>query len=282
MTNHRFRAALVAGLAAAVPLTVQAQNFPPPIDEPPPQVAPPPAPAPAPKQAKKKKPAPPPAAKTEPAPVVNLPVEPDGQPPPAEAAPPAAAHPRSAAPGAPSPAAASHAVACAGAFAKNSSHLKLAQVFGPLNLTFTEVDGPQNSKIMASVLYPKDPKRHLEVWWTNEAARSDTSLIVINGQSTWTGPKGLHLGLPIAAIEKLNGKPFQIAGFDQDNAGSALDWQGGALDKIPGGCKVSVRVVPDPKASEDARKAAAGKTLMSNDAAVREVQPKVVEIIVGY
>jgi hypothetical protein len=278
MINHWLRVALAAGLAAAVPLTLRAQNFPPPIDEPSPPAPPPQAaPAPAPKPAKKKQ-AKPPQPAPAPAPVVNLPVEPDGQPPPADAAPPAARPKLAATP----PAAASHAVACAGAFAKNSSHLKLAQAYGPLNLTFTEVDGPQNSKIMASVLYPKDPKRHLEVWWTNEAARSDTALIVINGQSTWTGPKGLHLGLPIAALEKLNGKPFQLAGFDQDNAGAALDWQGGALDKIPGGCKVSVRVVPDPKATEDARKAAAGKTLMSNDAVVRAVQPKIAEIIIGY
>jgi hypothetical protein len=281
MTNHWLRGLLVAALAAAVPLTLQAQNFPPPIDEPPPPAPPPQAaPAPAPKAAKKKQARPPQARPPQaaPAPVVNLPVEPDGQPPPAEAAPAAAAHPNLAT----APAAASHAVACAGAFAKNSSHLKLAQVYGPLNLTFTEVDGPQNSKIMASVLYPKDPKRHLEVWWNNEAARSDTSLVVITGQSTWTGPKGLHLGLPIAALEKLNGKPFQLAGFDQDNAGSALDWQGGALDKIPGGCKVSVRMVPDPKATEDTRKAAAGKTVMSNDATVRAVQPKIAEILIGY
>jgi hypothetical protein len=274
MTVHWLRVWLIACVAAAVPLALRAQNFPPPIDEPPPPPQAAPEPAPAPKPAKKKKATPPP--KAEPAPVVNLPVEPEGQPPPAEAAPAPAAHPKAAA------AAPPHAVACSGAFAKNSSHLRLAQVFGPLNLTFTEVDGPQNSKIKASVLYPKDPKRHLEVWWSNEAARSDTSLVVINGQSTWAGPRGLRLGLPIAAIEKLNGKPYQLAGFDQDNAGSALDWQGGALDKIPGGCKVSVRVVPDPKASEDARKAAAGKTVMSNDAAVRAVQPKVAEIIIGY
>jgi hypothetical protein len=275
MTNHWLRAALAVCLAAALPLTLRAQNFPPPIDEPPPPAAAQPEPAPAPKPAKKKKAAP--APKTEPAPVVNLPVEPDGQPPPAEAAPAPAAHPKGAAPPAPS-----HAVACSGPFAKNSSHIKLAQVFGPMNLTFGEVDGPQNTKLRASVLYPKDPKRHLEVLWNNEASRSDTSLVVINGQSTWTGPKGLHLGLPIAAIEKLNGKPFQLAGFDQDNAGSALDWQGGALDKIPGGCKVSVRVAADPKASEEARKAAAGKTLMSNDEVVRAVQPKAAEILIGY
>jgi hypothetical protein len=265
MTVHCIRVLLAAGLAAAVPLALQAQQFPPPLDQPS-QPAQPPAP----KPAKKKKQARPP--QTEQAPVVNLPVDPDGQPPPAEAAP--AAHANPAAP--------AHAVACAGAFAKNSSHLKLAQAYGPLNLAFAEVDGPQNSKLMASVLYPKDPKRHLEVLWNNEAARSDTSLVVINGQSTWTGPKGLRLGLPIAALEKLNGKPFQLAGFDQDNAGAALDWQGGALEKVPGGCKVSVRMTPDPKATEDARTAAAGKVLMSSDAVVRAVQPKIAEILIGY
>jgi hypothetical protein len=88
--------------------------------------------------------------------------------------------------------------------------------------------------------------------------------------------------MPIAAVEKLNGKPFQLAGFDQDNSGTALDWQGGALEKIPGGCKMSVRLVPDPKASEDARKEAGGATLMSSDAAVRAVKPTIAEILIGY
>lgn len=269
---------LAAGLAAALPLAVQAQGFPPPIEEPetaqPVQPQPAPAPAkPAKKKRAEKKSSPPPAA--EQAPVVNLPVEPDGQPPPADA-PHAAptAHATAAAP--------PHTVACSGAFAKNSSHIRLAQIFGSQNVTFTEVDGPQNTKLQASVLFPKDPKRHLEVMWINETSRANTSLIAINGQSTWSGPKGLHLGMPIAAVEKLNGKPFQLAGFDQDNAGAALDWQGGALEKVPGGCKVSVRLAPDPKASADARKEAGGATLMSSDAAVRAVKPAIAEILIGY
>jgi hypothetical protein len=268
---------LAAALATSLPLALHAQHFPPPIDEPAPAAQPVPPEQPPAKATKKKKAARP-AQPEAPPPVVNLPVDPDGVPPPAETAPPA--------PGAPAArakaAVPSHAVACGGAFAKNSSHLKLAQVFGAQNITFTEVDGPQNTKLPATVLYPKDPKRHLEVLWNNQAARADTSLVVINGQSTWTGPKGLRLGLPIAALEKLNGKPFQIAGFDQDNAGTALDWQGGALEKVPGGCKIGLRLAPDAKASADARNAAAGKTQMSNDAVVRAVNPKVAEIIIGY
>jgi len=278
------RVCFAAVFAPALPLTVHAQNFPLPIDEPAPAAQPtpePPAQAPKKKKAEKKaeKRAAKPAQSEQSPPVVNLPVDPDGQPPPNEAAPPAAAtraarHESSAAP--------PHTVACSGAFAKNSSHIRLAQFFGPQNLAYTEVNGAQNTKLQASVLYPKDPKRHLEVMWTNESSRAGTSVIAINGQSTWTGPKGLHLGLPLAALEKLNGKPFQLAGFDQENAGTALDWQGGALEKIPGGCKVSVRLVPDPKASDDARKEAGGATLMSSDAAVRAVKPTIAEILIGY
>jgi hypothetical protein len=281
MTSRWVSLAVAAGLVTAVPLGVQAQHFPPPIDEPAPAAqAAQPEPAPAPKAAKKKRAEKktPPAQPEQPPPVVNLPVEPDGQPPPADAAPaaaaPAARHSSAAAP--------SHSIACSGAFAKNSSHIRLAQIFGAQNVTFTEVDGPQNTKLQASVLYPKDPKRHLEVLWINETSRANTSLIAINGQSTWTAPKGLHLGMPIAAVEKLNGKPFQIAGFDQDNPGAALDWQDGALGKIPGGCKMSVRLAPDPKASEEARKEAGGATLMSSDAVVRAVKPTIAEILIGY
>jgi hypothetical protein len=269
----RVRVWLAVALAAGLPLAVHAQNFPVPIDEPAPAAQPPPPEAPPAKAPKKKKAAQPAPPETPP-PVVNLPVDPEGVPPPTEATPAAPAHPKAAAP--------SHAVACSGPFAKNSSHLRLAQVFGVQNITFTEVDGPQNSKLPATVLYPKDPKRHLEIMWSNETARAGTSLVVINGQSTWTGPKGLHLGLPLAALEKLNGKPFQLAGFDQDNAGSALDWQDGALDKVPGGCKIGLRLAADAKASEEARSAAAGKTLMSSDAVVRAVNPKVAEILIGY
>jgi len=175
------------------------------------------------------------------------------------------------------------AVACNGAFAKDSNHLKLATVFNSQNVVFTEVDGLDGSKPMASVLFPKDPKRRLEVWWQNEAARAGTYLIVINGQSTWTAPKGLRLGLQLAALEKLNGKPFKLKGLDKDNGSAISDWDGGALAQLPGGCKAGVRLASDSKATPEARNAVSGNTdFSSNDASVRAVKPTVAEIILGY
>ena len=138
------------------------------------------------------------------------------------------------------------------------------------------------AKLMASVLFPNDPKRRLEVLWDNEASRSDTHLIVINGQSTWTGPKGLKLGTALPALEKINGKPFKMSGFDQPNGGSVADWDGGALDKLPGGCRLGIRLVPDAKATEAARNEVNGKEFASTDPKMRAVKPIIAEIIIGY
>jgi hypothetical protein len=183
---------------------------------------------------------------------------------------------------APKPDTAAHTVACSGAFAKASNHLKLVQAFQAKNVDFGEVAGAGGTKLNATILFPKDPKRHLEVMWENEATRSDTALIVITGQSQWTGPKGLRLGLTLAGLEKLNGKPFKLSGFDQADGSAVLDWQDGALASLPGGCKVGIKLAPDRKAAAAVLAAAAGKEFLSNDAKIRAVKATVAEIVFGY
>jgi hypothetical protein len=183
----------------------------------------------------------------------------------------------------PAPPAPANVVACSGVFAKDSTHLKLAIKYDSRNITFGEVDGPDGSKIPGTILYPSDPRRRLEVLWANEASRSQTSVIAINGKSQWIAPKGMKLGLPLAALEKANGKPFKISGFGKDGVAEITGWEDGALSKLPGGCKMGMRLTADAKASADARSAVAGdKELLSNDASVRAIKPTVMEILIGY
>lgn len=175
------------------------------------------------------------------------------------------------------------AVACSGVFAKESSHVKLAMKYDSRNITFGEVEGPDGSKIPGSILFPQDPKRRLEVLWSNDAARSGTSVIAINGKSQWGAPKGLKLGMPIQALEKLNGRAFRISGFGADGLSSVIGWEGGGLSTLPGGCKVGIRLMANPKAAPDARATVGGdKELVSSDANVRAVQPAIAEILIGY
>jgi hypothetical protein len=174
-------------------------------------------------------------------------------------------------------------VTCAGIFAKDSSHLKLAMAYETKNVTFTEVDATGGTKVPASVVFANDPKRRLEVWWSNPAARSETYLIVINGQSTWTAPGGMRLGLNIAQLEKLNHKPFKIKGFDKNGVASVSDWDGGVLAALPGNCKSGLSLRADPKAAADAVSAlTADHEFNSSDPVIRAVKPSVSEILIGY
>jgi hypothetical protein len=182
------------------------------------------------------------------------------------------------------PAEPARTVACSnGAFAKNSGHLRLAQSYGVHNVEYTEVPGDDGSTLMASVLFPNDPKRRLEVLWDDDIQRSGTRMIVIDGQSTWTAQKGVHLGLPIAALEKVNGKPFKLMGFEKDGMAVVSDWNGGALGLLTDGCKVGVQFKPDPKAPAGVIGAASSdKEFASSDPAIRAAKPTVGEIIVAY
>lgn len=241
-------------------------------------------PDPPPPQAWPGDPAPPAPAKQPPAkqaPAKQAPAKQAKQPP--AAAPGGAAAPAAAAKPA-KPAPPPRAVACAGVFAKDSTHLKLAQRFEPKNVEFADVDGPDGSRLKATVLFGQDPKGRLEVLWSDEGSRSGTSLIVITGRSAWIGPKGLKLGLTLPALEKLNGKPFRLMGFGaKENAGQVTGWDGGALAALPGGCKVGLRLALDPKTLPEARAAAAGEAeIASSDPALKAAAPKVAEIIIGY
>jgi len=180
-------------------------------------------------------------------------------------------------------AATAHIVACSGVFGRDSSHVKLAMAFQSRNVAFTEVDAGSGGKAMASVLFAKDPKRRLEVWWSRPASRSDTHLIVINGGSDWIAPGDLRLGLTLPELERLNGKPFKLLGFDKDNVATLSNWNGGELAALPGGCKVGISLhaaLTAPAAAIGALPA--DREFTSSDAALRAVNPTVSEILVAY
>ena len=173
-------------------------------------------------------------------------------------------------------------IACSGAFARDSHHLKLTMTYDRNNVDFSEVDAG-SGKTMASIIYPDDPKRRLEVWWSDVAKRKDIYLIAINGYSTWTGPGGLRLGLSLSDLEKLNRKPFKLRGFDKDRAAAVTDWDGGALAALPGGCKAGVTLRAEAKTpAEVLATLAADREFASADGVLRAAKPAVTEILIGY
>jgi hypothetical protein len=149
------------------------------------------------------------------------------------------------------------------------------------NVDFGEVDaGP--GKSMASIIYPNDRKRRLEVWWSDMDKRKDVYLIAINGSSTWTGPGGLRLGLSLADLEKLNRKPFKLRGFE-DKTATVSHWDNGALAALSGGCKAGVILSAEAKAPPEVLAVLpVDREFSSADEALRAVRLSVTEILIGY
>jgi hypothetical protein len=169
-------------------------------------------------------------------------------------------------------------VECSGPFAKDSGMLALAVTYDSRNMIFTH-ETVQGAQVGVTVLFPKDPHRRLEVWWQNPN-RTGTYLIDIAGQSVWTAPKGLRLGLSLEQLEKLNKKPFKIKGFDENDVASVADWDGGELASLPGGCNAGVSLHAGAKTA--ASELPSKDEYSSDDPALRALRPTVSEILIGY
>ena len=139
---------------------------------------------------------------------------------------------------------AARVITCEGPFDRNASHVGLVKAFRK-DVVYQEIDGAEGQKIKASVLYPAGSQGetgiHLE---RREGATQALPSIRAKDQSAWTTAHGIRIGMPLAEVEKLNGKPFKLSGFDWDYGGRVTDWQGGALSKPQrGGCTIGVEFV---------------------------------------
>jgi hypothetical protein len=175
------------------------------------------------------------------------------------------------------------ALACDGPFAKDSSHAKLVAAFGAKNVTFKGVDAAEGSKEKATVLFDEDPTKRIVVFWHDEKARSRPSMINVSAPSLWVGPSGVGNGMKLTDLEKLNGKPFKLAGFDWGGGGFVRELEA-KLKNPTGGCNLVVRFEPGIASPLPARYAeiTGDKVILSNNKLLRRTRAQVSEWGFGY
>jgi hypothetical protein len=171
-------------------------------------------------------------------------------------------------------------IGCEGAFAKDTSHAKLVAAFGATNVTFKEVDAAEGSKAKATVLFDDDPTRRIVVFWHDEK-RARPGMIRVSAPSLWIGPGGIGNGLKLTDVEKLNGKPFKLAGFDWDGGGFVRELDGKLK---PAGCNLVIRFEPGIANPLPARYAeiTGDRTIVSNNQLLRRTRAQVSEWGIGY
>ncbi len=171
---------------------------------------------------------------------------------------------------------------CGAPFAPDATAGTLMAAFGPENVIPETIDGPEGEKLNITAIYPGDPTRRIEVTFRDEEARTGVASVTVKGAgSSWTGPGGIRAGDTIAAIEKANGTPLQIAGFGWDYGGYVTDWSGGKLAQPAPKCRLSVRFDLPGDASSD-QLLGDGVQLRSSQALLRSAKPTVVEFGISW
>jgi hypothetical protein len=153
----------------------------------------------------------------------------------------------------------------------------LAASYGADNLVEQTLPGPEGESYTATVLYPDDPARRLEIVWQDEARTRPANISVSGENSVWAGPNALSLGQSLADVETANGAPFKIFGFEWDYGGTVADWGGGAFAPADG-CLTRVRFL----ATTEDSGAVGDAEFDSNSDVMRRALPVVSEFALVY
>jgi hypothetical protein len=112
------------------------------------------------------------------------------------------------------------------------------------------------------VLYADQPRRRVEIFWDKQNYNPNRPAYIriegdSTGQSDWKTSNGITIGTPLADLQKLNGKAFDISGFGWDYGGFVTDWKGGQLNSA-----VMIRLEPS---APDASAKVSGEGVYSSD-----------------
>jgi hypothetical protein len=171
---------------------------------------------------------------------------------------------------------------CAGQFGPNGTRAALTAAFGAQQVVTQEIFYGGDTKEVTA-LFPKDPTRRMFIEWRDPAKQQGIKRISIIGHS-WS-LEGLATGASLVKVEQVNRKPFVLTYFEGDFGGSVIDWRGGALEKLPGGCRAAVRFAIDENATpSDAldKEVSPERTLLSSGSALRKESPKILELGIEY
>jgi hypothetical protein len=127
-------------------------------------------------------------------------------------------------------------------------------------------------------LYPKSPEE-IEV-----LLNEDDEILayqIENPAGKWATKDGLRIGSSIADLEKANGRPFQLTGFDWDYGGTVVSWEGGYFE----GKDFYVRLAYNsdlPIAEGDIEKIIGDQQIMSSEPALKKYEVHIDRITQHY
>ena len=173
------------------------------------------------------------------------------------------------------------AITCASPVSSDDTERSLKQRYGN-DAEMQDLSGAEGETYKGLVLFPKAMDRRIEISFSEDNAKraSGVTLRDTARASRWK-VSGITIGSSLADVQKANGKPFMVAGFEWDYGGFVTDWKGGALGRpMQGGCTVTIRF--DRKSGAPKSLLGDGVKVASDNATLTKWAPVVVEIGVNF
>ena len=173
------------------------------------------------------------------------------------------------------------------AFPAQTTEQDLGARFGPGNVVTAPVSGLDDGPSEGTVLFPDRREARLEIVWQDPQSRRSPAWIAVRDlASRWQTPNGIALGVNLRQLERANGRPFRLAGFQTEAQGRVTSWANGRLQSAAsGGCTIDVYLQPRWDGTEKfalIRQVRAGREYSSAHPALQILNPRVVRVGLSF
>jgi hypothetical protein len=171
-----------------------------------------------------------------------------------------------------------------GALRREGGEADLVAAYGAGAVRPVDVYLGEGERTPGTLLFPDDERRRVEIVWSDPAGRRHPAQATLRGTATdWRLPGGLTLGLTLEELERLNGRPFHLAGFAWDGGGIVMSWEDGSLATSLGeGVRVFFEVGEAARQREEFLAVQGDRPFSSGLPALRALAPTVGRIVVMF
>lgn len=170
-----------------------------------------------------------------------------------------------------------------------ASEAHMVELFGRESVTRGTINVGGGEKIPATVLFAEKPEMRLKMSWHKRKARQQPAQVVIEGSpSMWYMQSGLRTGITLDSLRRLNGRPFDLSGYDRDYGGTVMNWRGGKIEAMEtDGAWLVVRTETTDSgragiSKEDLDQIIGDRTISSENSTLQTVNPIVSTIILVF
>ncbi len=139
----------------------------------------------------------------------------------------------------------------AGKITKVTNEQELKALYLPENVRTEEVPVGEGNYMLATRIFPDTPQEIIVFWKDGDARKTPERVVFEQENSPWKTHQGVTVGTTAEELERLNGKPFKLYGFEWDYAGNVSSWEGGALGNPDAPASLTVQLNSDLPPGDD-------------------------------